>query len=82
MNRVFHPFIHHFFLVFFDDILIYSKAWPSHISHVDQVIHLLSQHQRFFKQYKCFFGASKVEYLVHIIGKDGFRVDPMKIKAM
>jgi hypothetical protein len=39
MNHVFHPFLCHFVLVFFDDILIYSKTWQVHITHVDQVLH-------------------------------------------
>jgi hypothetical protein len=82
MNHVFLPFLRHFVLVFFDDILIYSKTWPSHITHVDQVLHLLSQHQLFFKQSKCLFGDSEVDYLGHIVGKDRVQVDPKKIEAM
>jgi hypothetical protein len=82
MNHVFRPFLHHFFLFFFDDILIYSKTWTNHLTHVDRVLHVLSQHQIFLKQSKCDFGASKVEYLDHLIGKDGVRVDPKKIEAM
>jgi hypothetical protein len=82
MNHVFHPFLHHFFLVFFDDILIYRKTWTNHLTHVDQVLLLLSQHQLFLKQSKCAFGASEVEYLGHLVGKDGIRVDPKKIEAM
>jgi hypothetical protein len=54
MNHVFC----HFVLVFFDDMLIYSKTWPTHLSHVNQVLHLLSKHQIFLKQSKCAFGAS------------------------
>jgi hypothetical protein len=49
---------------------------------VDQVLFLLSQHQLFLKQSKCAFGASEVEYLGHLVGKDGVRVDPKKIEAM
>jgi hypothetical protein len=49
---------------------------------VDRVLHLLSQHQLFLKQSKCDFGASEVEYLGHLVGKDGVRVDPKKIEAM
>jgi hypothetical protein len=82
MNHVFCPFLRHFFLVFFDDILIYRKTWTNHLSHVDQVLHLLSQHQLFLKQSKCAFGTSEVEYLGHLVGKDGVRVDPRKIEAM
>jgi hypothetical protein len=82
MNHVFRPFLHHFVLVFFDDILIYRKTWTYHIAHVDRVLHLLSQHQLFLKQSKCDFGTSEVEYLGHLVGKDGVRVDPKKIEAM
>jgi hypothetical protein len=82
MNHVFRPFLNHFVLVFFDDILIYSKTWTDHLTHVDQVLHLLCKHKLFLKQSKCVFGASEVEYLGHLVGKDGVRVDPKKIEAM
>jgi hypothetical protein len=82
MNHVFRPFLRHFVLVFFDDILIYRKNWTDHLNHVDQVLHLLSQHQLFLKQSKCYFGASEVEYLGHLVGKDGIRVEPRNIEAM
>jgi len=48
-NHVFCPFLRPFVLVLFDDIIIYSKTWPSHLSHVNQVLHLLSKHQIFLK---------------------------------
>jgi hypothetical protein len=82
MNHVFRPFLRHFVLVFFDDILIYRKTWKDHLTHVDQVLSLLAQHHLFLKQSKCAFGASEVEYLGHLMGKDGVRVDPKKIEAM
>jgi hypothetical protein len=82
MNHVFCPFLCHFLLVSFDDILIYNKKWTNHPSHVDQVLHLLSQHQLFLKQSKFSFGTSKVEYLGHLVGKEGTRVDPKNIEAM
>jgi hypothetical protein len=81
MNHVFHPFLRHFVLVLFDDIIIYSKTWSSHISHVNQVLHILSKNQLFLKQSKCSFGALDVEYLGHIVSKDGVRVDPKKIES-
>jgi hypothetical protein len=82
MNHVFRPFLHHFVLVFFDDILIYSKTWTYHLAHVDRVLHLLSQHQLFLKQSKCSFGALEVEYLGHLVGKNDIKVDPKKIEDM
>jgi hypothetical protein len=82
MNHVFCPFLRHFVLVFFDDILIYRITWTYHLTHMDQVLHLLSQHQLFLKQSKCDFGALEVEYLGHMVGKDGIKVDLKNIEAM
>jgi hypothetical protein len=82
MNHVFHSFLRHFVLVFFDDILIYRKTWINHLAHVDRVLHLLSQHQLFLKQSKCAFDTSEVEYLGHLIGKVDVMVDLKKIEAM
>jgi hypothetical protein len=82
MNHVFHHFLCNFVLVFFDDILIYNKTRQAHLSHVDQFLQLLSHHKILLKQSKCAFGDSEVEYLGHIVSKDGVKVDPKKIESM
>ena len=41
MNIILKPYIHDFILVFFDDILIYSKIWDTHVKHVYKALQLL-----------------------------------------
>jgi hypothetical protein len=69
-------------LVFFDDILVYSKTWKEHLKHLEQVLSLLEENQFYAKMSKCTFGKEEVEYHGHIISKDGVKVDPKKIKAI
>ena len=81
MKSIFKPFHKEVVLVFFDDILIYSKSWEDHLQHVDKVLQLLKEKQLYAKLSKCFFGV-EVEYLGHIVSHEGVKVDPNKIKAM
>eukprot|EP00253_Pinus_taeda_P023214 PITA_23214 len=82
MNSIFKPFLRKFVLVFFDDILIYSKSWKDHVEHVDKVLQLLEEKQLYAKRSKCFFGVQEVEYLGHIVSHEGVKEDPSKIKAI
>jgi hypothetical protein len=82
MNQLFRPYLRKFVLVFFDDILIYSKTWKEHMKHLEQVLSFLEKNQFYAKLSKCSFGKKEAEYLGHIISREGVKVDPNKIKAI
>lgn len=69
-------------LVFFDDILVYSKGWEEHLSHLKLLFETLGKHQLYAKQSKCKFASQRVEYLGHVISRNGIAVDPKKISAI
>jgi len=82
MNHLLKPYLKKFVLVFFDDILIYSLTWEKHLQHVDLLLQLFCKHKLFVKFSKFSFGIKEVEYLGHIVGCEGVRVDTKKIQAM
>jgi len=75
------PFLRKSILVFFDDILIYSKTWQEHVANVEQTLHILREHRLYAKKSKCSFGKREIDYLGHIIS-EGVKVDPHKIIDM
>ncbi|XP_035541724.1 uncharacterized protein LOC118344712 [Juglans regia] len=82
MNSIFKVHLRHFILVFFDDILIFSKSWPDHLLHLRTTLGILDEHSFYIKPSKCIFGQQEVEYLGHIITSAGVRVDSRKVDAM
>jgi hypothetical protein len=66
MNSIFQKHLRQFVLVFFDDILVYSKNWEEHLLHLQQVLDILQLHKFFAKYSKYQFGVTQVDYLGHI----------------
>ena len=79
---MFRPFLRWFVLVFFDDILIYSRSWNDHTSHLREVLQVLQDNCFFVKQSKCLFGQTQIDYLGHVISIQGVSMDPTKVQAV
>jgi hypothetical protein len=52
MNEEFRDYLNNFFIVFLDDILIYSKVEEEHEHHLRMVLQLLREHQLYAKLIK------------------------------
>lgn len=79
MNMIFWPYLHHFIIVFFDDILIYSASIDEDLKHFELTFQVLLANQFVLKLSKCFFAQSQVEYLGHLVSHQG--VEPLASKV-
>ena len=82
MHDVLRPYLDEFVVVFLDDILIFSKNEAEHLAHLKLVLQKLREHHLYAKLSKCAFGLQEVEFLGHIVTKDGIRMDEGKIAAV
>ena len=82
MNSVFNKYLDKFFLVFLDDIIIYSKDEEEHEEHLRRTLQLLREHKLYAKSRKCDFYKDWIHYLGHIISYEGISVDPEKREAI
>ena len=71
-----------FVLVFFDEILVYSKNEEEHEEHLRLTLQLLKEHQLYAKVRKCDFYRDRIQYLGHIISEEGISMDPENIESI
>ncbi|GJT09298.1 putative reverse transcriptase domain-containing protein [Tanacetum coccineum] len=82
MNRVCKPYLDKFVIVFIDDILVYSKDKEEHGKHLKIILELLKKERLYAKFSKCDFWLDSVQFLGHVIDRNGVHVDPAKIEAI
>ena len=69
-------------MVYFDDILIYSKSNEEHLLHLREVLGVLEKSKLYVNLKKCSFITKKLLFLGFVVSGDGIHVDEEKIKAI
>ena len=82
MNHVLREFLGRFVVVYFGDILVYSRDLDDHLGHLRQFLLLLRKHTLFANIDKCTFCVDSVVILGFVVNKNEVHVDPNKIKAI
>ena len=82
MHAVLRGLQYHICLVYLDDIIIYSRSFDEHLENLNDVFSRLRSANVKLKPSKCSFARSSVEYLGHVVSRDGIQPDPSKIAAV
>jgi hypothetical protein len=82
MNKICMPYLDKFVIVFVDDILINSKDKEEYAKHLWIALQILREHQLYAKFSKCEFWLDQVEFLGHVISKEGIAVNPSKVASV
>ncbi|XP_043717547.1 uncharacterized protein LOC122665462 [Telopea speciosissima] len=82
MNKVFHPYLDKFVVVYLDDIVVYSNTLEEHVQHLRIVFKVLKDNQLYVKKEKCSFAQEEVMFLGHKIGGGTLRMDESKVQAI
>ena len=68
--------------VYIDDVLVCSRTFDEHLSHLREVFVRLRRAGLKLKAKKCLFLREEVPYLGHIVTKNGIKPDPSKTEKM
>jgi hypothetical protein len=82
INDIFREHLGRFLVIYFDDILIFSRTWDTHMQHVQQVLQILQEHKLQDKEKKSYFRETSVPYLGFVVSSEGIQPNPPRIQAL
>ena len=81
MNHVLRAFIGKFVVIYFDDILIYSKEIEEHIGNLRQVLEVLRKESFYANLKRYDFCMDMIVFLGYVVSAKGIEMDEAKVKA-
>jgi hypothetical protein len=82
MNHVLRAYLGKFVVVYFDDILVYSRTLDEHTNHLKSVFEILRKEKLYANVKKCTFCLDRVIFLGFVVSAQGIEVDKEKTKAI
>jgi hypothetical protein len=82
MNKVLRAFIGHFVVVYFDDILIYSKSLEDHLDNLRVVFNALRDAHWYGNIEKCTFCTNRVAFLGYVLQNTELKLIQPRLKQL
>ena len=82
INDVLREHLDVFVVAYLDDILVYSRILEEYQLYISKVLEYLGVRDLRLKPEKCKFYIEEVNFLGFIIGRNGIRIDPVKLQAV
>ena len=71
-----------FVSVYIDDIIVFSRSLSDHLRHLQKVFERISEVGLKLKPAKCKFVQNELEYLGHIVSRNGLKTTPRLVEAV
>lgn len=82
MNQVLCPYFSNFAIVYFNDILVYSRTENEYLKHLRLILTTLKEHSLFANHKKCTWMTDNIIFLGYVVLAKGIQPDKAKVQAI
>src|ERR1044071_2267899 len=82
MNNILRDYLRKFYLVYLDDIIIYSRTLKEHKKHVKMVLQKIREHNLKLKPSKCEWFKEELTFVRHRVTRRGIKPDERNIEKI